>query len=324
MKALVTGGAGFIGSHLTERLLREGNHVAVLDDFSSGKAENLYFTQGNQRFTLIRGDIRDRATCARACAGADVVFHQAALRSVPKSMDRPHDYNAVNIDGTLTLLEAAREAGVRRLVFASSSSVYGDTDSFPEREDFYPMAMSPYALTKLAGEYYCRIFSEHYGLETVCLRYFNVFGPRQALDDEYAVVVPKFITCLLEGEAPPIFGTGEQSRDFTYIDNVVEANLLAATAEDIRHEVVNVANGHDTTVLQLAEQLNAIIGSSVRPAFLPKRAGDVFKTQADVSKLREVLGFDGGISFAEGLRRTVEYFRDSREIAPEARLAKAV
>ncbi|MDD5553655.1 MAG: SDR family oxidoreductase [Candidatus Omnitrophica bacterium] len=306
---LVTGGAGFIGSHIAEHLLRDGHFVRVLDNFSSGRRANLSFAKGNPRFELIEGDIRDQPACNKACAGIDAVLHQAALRSVPKSMSSPHEYNSVNIDGTLNILEAARENKVRRLVFASSSSVYGDTRKFPEREDAYPLLISPYALSKLTGEYYCRIFSEHFGVQTVCLRYFNVFGPRQALDDEYAVVIPKFIDCILHGQNPPIFGTGKQSRDFTYIDNVVQANILAATAPDIKHEVLNVANGKDNTVLQLAAILNKIIGKEIKPEFLPARAGDVFRTLADISRIKAKLGFKPKVDFVKGLELTVEYFR---------------
>jgi len=306
---LVTGGAGFIGSHIAEHLLRDGHSVRVLDNFSSGRRANLSFAKGNPRFELIEGDIRDQPACNKACAGIDAVLHQAALRSVPKSMSSPHEYNSVNIDGTLNILEAARENKVRRLVFASSSSVYGDTRKFPEREDAYPLLISPYALSKLTGEYYCRIFSEHFGVQTVCLRYFNVFGPRQALDDEYAVVIPKFIDCILHGQNPPIFGTGKQSRDFTYIDNVVQANILAATAPDIKHEVLNVANGKDNTVLQLAAILNKIIGKEIKPEFLPARAGDVFRTLADISRIKAKLGFKPKVDFFKGLELTVEYFR---------------
>lgn len=239
MRFLVTGGAGFIGSHISQRLLSEGHFVRVLDNFSSGKEENLSFAAGAPKgsFELVRGDIRDKATCDSAAASVDYVLHQAALRSVPKSMKEPESYNDVNIGGTLNILQSCAKNKVKRMVFASSSSVYGDVTRFPEREDFYPALISPYALSKLAGEYYCRIFSEHFGVETVCLRYFNVFGPRQALDDEYAVVIPKFIHCILNGQQPPIFGTGKQSRDFTFIDNVVQANILGATTPGIRHAV---------------------------------------------------------------------------------------
>ncbi|MGB4521475.1 MAG: SDR family oxidoreductase [Candidatus Omnitrophota bacterium] len=310
MRFLVTGGAGFIGSNIVERLLKENHFVRVLDNFSSGKESNLAFTKGltPNTYDLIKGDIRDKSTCDKACAGIDYVLHQAALRSVPKSMKDPESYNEVNINGTLYMLQAAAKNKVKRFVLASSSSVYGDTTKFPEQESDYPLLISPYALSKLAGEYYCRIFSEHFGVETVALRYFNVFGPRQALDDEYAVVIPKFIHCILHDEQPPIFGTGKQSRDFTYIDNVVEANILAAT-KGLSHSIFNVANGKDNTVLQLVDSLNKIIGKNIKPKFLPLRAGDVLRTCADISKIKEKLGYTPKVNFEEGLKRTVEYFK---------------
>jgi len=334
MRYLVTGGAGFIGSHIVEHLIKDGHFVRVLDNFSTGKRENLSFAVdcglSTVDFELIEGDIRDKSTCNRACQGVDYVLHQAALRSVPKSMKDPESYNDVNINGTLYMLQAAANAKVKRFVLASSSSVYGDTDKFPEREDAYPLLISPYALSKLAGEYYCRIFSEHFNLETVCLRYFNVFGPKQALDDEYAVVIPKFIHCILHDQQPPIFGTGKQSRDFTYIANVVEANLLAATRglsqseargtqgdcprakreglSPIKHAVFNVANGQDNTILQLVDSLNKIIGKDIKPTFLPPRPGDVFRTSADISKISRMLGYQPKVDFEQGLQRTVEWF----------------
>jgi len=312
MKFLVTGGAGFIGSHITQRLLKEGNFVRILDNFSSGKQSNIDAATAGidpKQFEVLRGDIQDTAMCDKACAGMDYVLHQAALRSVPKSMVDPLSYNHVNIDGTFFLLQASLKHKVKRFVFASSSSVYGDTDKFPQQEDALPLLISPYALSKLANEYYCRIFTNAWGLETVGLRYFNVFGPRQALDDEYAVVIPKFIHCILHDEQPPIFGNGKQSRDFTFIDNVVDANIAAATTPGIKHEVFNVANGKDNTILQLVDSLNKIIGKKIEPKFLPVRAGDVFKTCADVSKIKAKLGFQGKVDFEEGLRRTVEFFK---------------
>lgn len=312
MKFLVTGGAGFIGSNIVERLLKENHFVRVLDNFSSGKKENLSFTYNltPDTYDLIEGDIRDKSTCDKACAGIDYVLHQAALRSVPKSMKDPESYNQVNINGTLYMLQAAAKNKIKRFVLASSSSIYGDTTKFPEQESDYPLLISPYALSKLAGEYYCRIFSEHFGVETIALRYFNVFGPKQALDDEYAVVIPKFIHCILHNEQPPIFGTGKQSRDFTYIDNVVEANVLAATKGGLSpHAIFNVANGKDNTVLQLVDYLNKIIGKNIKPKFLPVRAGDVLRTCADISKIKEKLGYTPKVNFEEGLKRTVEYFK---------------
>ena len=312
MRYLITGGAGFIGSNIAQKLIKEGHFVRVLDNFSSGKEENLEFTKGlgSDKFELIRGDIRDKETCDKACQGIDYVLHQAALRSVPKSMDDPESYNDVNINGVLFMLQACSKNKVKRFVFASSSSIYGDTDKFPQVETALPLLISPYALSKLAGEYYCRIFSEFFNVETACLRYFNVFGPRQALDDEYAVVIPKFIHCILNDEQPPIFGNGKQSRDFTYIDNIVEANIKAATKEGIKHEIFNVANGKDNTVLQLVEALNKIIGKDIKPKLLPVRAGDVFKTLADISKIENLLGFKSKVNFEEGLRKTVEYFEE--------------
>ena len=310
-KFLITGGAGFIGSNIAEYLVTHGHFVRVLDSFYSGKEENLEFAKGlgKDKFELIRGDIRNKADCDRACAGMDYVSHQAALRSVPKSMADPESYNDVNINGVLFMLQACAKHKVKRFVFASSSSIYGDTVQFPEREDHLPLLISPYALSKLTGEYYCRIFSEFFGVETVCLRYFNVFGPKQALDDEYAVVIPKFIHCILNDEPPPIFGTGKQSRDFTYIDNVVSANFLGATTPGIKHEVFNVANGKDNTVLELVDALNRIIGKNIKPKFLPVRAGDVFRTSADISKIGKKLNYRPLVDFAGGLKKTVEYFK---------------
>jgi nucleoside-diphosphate-sugar epimerase len=309
MRFLVTGGAGFIGSNIAEELIKRGYFVKVLDNFSSGKKENLKFAlkEGKNKFQLIYGDIRDKATCHRACQGIDYVLHQAALRSVPKSLREPQSYNDVNINGTLFMLQAALKNKVKRFVFASSSAIYGDTDTFPEKEGFLPNLISPYALTKLAGEYYCRIFSETYGLETVCLRYFNVFGPKQALDDEYAVVIPKFISCLLTGEKPPIFGNGKQSRDFTFIENVVQANILAALTKRLKHKVLNIASGQDKTILELASSLNKITGKDIKPVFLPKRPGDVFRTWADISQAKKLLGYKPKVGFEEGLRKTVKY-----------------
>ncbi len=315
MKALITGGAGFIGSHIAERLLKDNHSVVVLDNLFSGKESNLDFVSQyairDTQYELIRGDIRDLDICMKAAADCDVIFHQAALKSVPQSMNNPYDYNEVNINGTLNLLNAAKENKVKRFVFASSSSVYGDAEDFPQKEGQYPQLISPYALSKLAGEYYCRIYSKHFGVEAVSLRYFNVFGPRQALDDEYAVVIPKFIHCLLNGQNPPIFGTGKQSRDFTYIDNVVNANLLAAQATGVEGLVFNIADGIDKTVLALVDELNAIIGTSIKPELLPVRIGDVLKSLADISQAQRLLDYKPLIGFREGLVRAVEYFKNN-------------
>ncbi len=315
MRYLVTGGAGFIGSNITEKLLKDGHFVRVLDNFSNGKMENLSFTQSGKyssQFELIKGDIRERSDCEKACKGMDYVLHQAALRSVPKSLVEPENYNDVNINGILYMLQAASKANIKRFVFASSSSVYGDAVKFPQKEDALPLLISPYALSKLAGEYYCRIFSEFFNVETVCLRYFNVFGPKQALDDEYAVVIPKFIHSILNNQRPPIFGTGKQSRDFTFVDNVVQANILAATTQGIKHDVFNVATGKNVTVLEVAKLLNKIIGKNIEPQLLPLRKGDVFKTLADTSKIKSKLGYKTVVDFEEGLKKTVEYFKNKK------------
>ena len=331
MKALVTGGAGFIGSHIVERLLKDGHKVIVLDDLCSGKLENLSFVSSelvewgktkdlsstkwsSGNFTFVYGDIRDYSVCGEVCSGVDVIFHQAALRSVPKSMMYPYEYNEVNINGTLNLLKTAQRCRVKRFIFASSSSIYGETDKFPESEEDFPRLISPYALTKLAGEYYCRIFAKNFGVETICLRYFNVYGERQSLDDEYAVVIPKFIYCMLKDKNPPIHGDGKQSRDFTYVENVVEANLLASEVsfskiQALENNVFNIANGSSYSILELVEYLNQIMGKSIEPVFTPPRPGDVFKTLADISKAKDVLGYRPKVDFKEGLKRAVEWFR---------------
>ena len=306
---LVTGGAGFIGGHITEELVRRGHHVRVLDNFSSGRKENIEKVMG--KIELVRADIRSKESCDKACKAIDFVLHQAALRSVPKSMNDPQSYNEVNIGGVLNMLQSAARHKVKRFVFASSSSVYGETSDFPEKESFFPRPISPYALSKLAGEYYCQIFSCHWGLETVGLRYFNVFGPRQALDDEYAVVIPKFITCMLNDEHPPIYGTGKQSRDFTFVSNVVEANILAATRARAAGKVFNVASGRDYSVLDLVKILNKIMGKNIKPVFLAKRPGDVFRTLADLSNSKKNLGFVPRVDFCAGLVKAVEFFKNA-------------
>ncbi|MCX5700268.1 MAG: SDR family oxidoreductase [Candidatus Omnitrophica bacterium] len=307
-KFLVSGGAGFIGSHIVERLVKDKHRVRVFDNFSSGKIENLAGVKG--KVEIIKGDIVSKATCLKATKGIDFVLHQAALRSVPKSMNDPHSYNRVNIDGTLNMLEASRANSVKRFVFASSSSVYGEVEDFPEKESFTPAPISPYALSKLTGEHYCKIFSLHYNLPCVALRYFNVFGARQALDDEYAVVIPKFINSMLKDKQPPIFGTGKQSRDFTYVKNVVNANLLATKNSSLKFGVFNVASGKDYSVLELVRFINIILKKEVKPIFLKKRPGDVFRTLADLTQSRRILGFKPEIDFTQGLEFTVDYWRN--------------
>ncbi len=307
MKYLVTGGAGFIGSHIVAALVQRGEQVRVLDNFDSGQRQNL--APVLSKIELMEGDIRDMPTVQRALQGVDYVLHQAALRSVPKSLGDPIGYHAVNVTGTLHLLQAARAVKVQRVVVASSSSVYGETDQLPEREDQTPAPISPYAATKLADELYCQLYTRAYGVPTVCLRYFNVFGPRQSLESEYAVVVPKFITNLLKGEAPPIHGDGAQSRDFTFVEDVVAANLQACVAEHAAGEAFNIAGGQSHSVLELAETLNRILGTTIPPKLGPVRPGDVKHTLADISKAARLLGWRPAVSFEEGLRRTAAWYR---------------
>jgi UDP-glucose 4-epimerase len=307
---LVTGGAGFIGSHLTARLLAEGDGVRVFDNFSAGSPDNLPGAgAAGGRLEVIRGDVRDFAALERAARGADAIFHQAAMRSVPRSVADPLGANDNNVTGTLQVFEAARRAGVRRVVYASSSSVYGDRPDLPKREDQPPAPISPYAVSKLAGEQYGRVWHRLYGVETVGLRYFNVFGPRQDPASEYAVVIPKFIMWALRGEPLEVHGDGRQSRDFTYIDNVVDANLLAARSPDVGGEVFNVGCGERISLLEIIAQLEKILGQPLARRHTPSRAGDVSHTLADLSKSRRLLGYAPRVGFEEGLVRTVEDFR---------------
>jgi len=297
---LVTGGAGFIGSHIVERLLREGHAVRVLDDFSNGKPENLRAMSGD--IDLISGNIRDRDVVARAVTGAYVVFHQADPLTTHES----------NVTGTLNILLAARDLGVRRVVFASSSSVYGETPVLPKHEDMKPEPRSPYALSKLSAEQYCGVFHHIYGSETVALRYFNIFGPRQDPESQYAAVIPKFVTAILGGGRPVIFGDGRQSRDFTYVDNVVEANLLASEAEGASGRFFNIACGGRYTLLQLLDRINAILGAEIEPIHEPPRRGDVRDSQASIEAAQTALGYRVSVDFDEGLRRTVEWYRSNK------------
>ncbi|MFC2066167.1 SDR family oxidoreductase [Chloroflexota bacterium] len=311
---LVTGGAGFIGSNIVEELLGRGEAVRVLDDFSGGKRENLDFVQrcrpAVSNYELIEGDIRDMDTCRRACGDIDYVLHQAALRSVPRSVDEPSTTNEVNVQGTLNILLAAREAGVKRVVYASSSSVYGDSPVLPQIETQIPSPISPYAVSKLASEYYCSVFSKIYGLGTVCLRYFNVFGPRQDPESQYAAVIPRFILSAFQGERLEIHGDGLQSRDFTYVSNVVEANLLAAKAAGINGEVMNIACGEQYSLLSVADAIAEILSKKLERYHTEPRKGDIRHSLADVSKARSLLGYQNHVTLVDGLRKTVEYFRD--------------
>ncbi len=304
---LVTGGAGFIGSHVVDRLIASGHAVRVLDDLSSGKLENL--TTVRDRIEFLKGDIRDRKIVAQACQGIEFVIHEAAWRSVPKSMADPVGYTEVNVLGTAHLLDAAVVAKVQRVVCVSSSSVYGETTKMPLREDQPTAPISPYAASKLINEIQCGLYTRGFKLETVAVRYFNVFGPRQSLENDYAVVIPKFISCLLRKESPPVYGDGKQSRDFTYIENVVEGTIAASQAPGVSGEVFNIALGEEHTVLDLLNELNKILGLSIAPAFKPPRPGDVKRTLADSSKTMKLLNWRGSVGFAEGLRRTAEWFR---------------
>jgi len=308
---LVTGGAGFIGSHVADRLLRDGQQVRVLDNFSSGSRKNVAFGMGNPRLEVVEGDIRDFPATVAAAQGVEVIFHQAAMRSVPRSIDDPIGANENNVTGTLNILRAAREAGVRRVVYASSSSIYGDRPELPKREDQPPAPISPYAVSKLAGELYCAAWSRLYGLETVGLRYFNVFGPRQDPASQYAAVIPRFIAWALVSEPLEVHGDGTQSRDFTYIDNVVEANLLAATAPGVAGEVFNVGCGSRVSLLEIIRLLERIMKRPLERRHTARRAGDVPHTQADISKAKRLLGYVPLVEFDEGLRRTVEFFNIS-------------
>lgn len=313
MNVLVTGGAGFIGSHLVERLVRDGLSVRVLDDFSTGHRENLVSLRPH--IDLIEGDIRDHGMVRTAMRGVEVVFHQAALCSVPRSIADPRKSNAVNVNGTLNVLTAAKEEGVRRVVYASSSSVYGHNAALPKRETQAPVPASPYAITKLTGEMYCRNFFQLFGLETFSLRYFNVFGSRQDPDSPYAAAIPRFVSALLRGDAPTIYGDGLQSRDFTYVDNVVEANILAMKANSGAGEVFNIGCGQGTTLVQLIDRLTDLLEVPLKPVFTGPRAGDVRHSLADVTKARALLGYRPGIDLPTGLGLAMGWYRSrSREV----------
>jgi len=304
---LVTGGAGFIGSHLVDQLLTRGHTVRVADDFSTGRRANLAHQPGVE---IVEGDLADLAVAARAVAGVELVLHQAAIPSVPRSVKDPMTSHRANLDATLAVLVAARDAGVRRVVFAGSSSVFGDTDTLPKREDMPTRPKSPYALQKLVGEQYHRMFTDLYGLETVTVRYFNVFGPRQDPSSTYSGVISRFITSLLAGQGPTIHGDGEQTRDFTFVANVVDGVLRAVTTPAARGGVFNVATGRRISVNRLFYTLRDLIGANVEPEHGPAREGDVRDSQADITLAREVLGYTPLVEFEEGLRRTVEWYKE--------------
>jgi nucleoside-diphosphate-sugar epimerase len=307
---LVTGGAGFIGSHIAEELVKRGEQVRVIDNLSTGKRENLQHLMSEIEF--IEGDLRDQEATARAVKGVDFVLHQAAIPSVPRSIQDPKGSTENNLNGTLYLLLAARDASVKRVVYASSSSVYGDSPSLPKSEDFSPAPLSPYAASKLAGEYYCQVFSQVYGLETVSLRYFNVFGPRQDPLSLYAAVIPTFIASALSKKPLVVYGDGEQTRDFSFVANVVQANLLACEAEGIAGETLNVGGGTQTSLNQLVTELQAIVNTDLTVEYADPRPGDVKHSCASIEKAKRLMRYESVVPFDEGLRRTVEWFASAK------------
>ncbi|MBI4787237.1 MAG: SDR family oxidoreductase [Chloroflexi bacterium] len=308
-RALVTGGAGFIGSHLVEGLLKKGYVVRVLDNFATGRRENL--APVVNKIELIDGDVRNLTTVRNACQKVDVVFHEAALPSVERSVKNPLESNEVNIAGTLNVLVAARDAGVRRVVYAASSAAYGNTATLPKVETMTPDPLSPYAVGKLAGEQYMKVFAQLYDLSTISLRYFNIFGPRQDPTTQYAGVIAKFTTCALEGQPYPVFGDGEQSRDFTYVENAVLANLLAAEAEldPKQSPLLNIAYGERTTLNQIIDMLNELTGQNLAAHYGPERAGDVRDSHASLERAGAILAYKPTVDVLEGLRRTLEWYR---------------
>ena len=321
MKCLVTGGAGFIGSHLVHGLLKRGHEVRVFDNFSSGKLQNVEHLP----IDLVEGDVRDDDAVRSAVRGINYVFHLAALGSVARSIEDPMSTHEVNETGTLRVLGAARAAKVRRVVLASSSSIYGNAVAMPKRESAKPAPMSPYAVSKLTGEYYCNVFWNTFGLETVCLRYFNVFGPRQDPASEYAAVIPRFIDAVLAGERPVIYGDGTQSRDFTYVSNVAEATILAAMAPKAAGQICNVACGERWSLLELVKLMEQILACEIKPVFKEPRVGDVLHSQAAIVRAQRVLDYAPRISFQRGLRETIEWFRYMHEESVEpARLVSSL
>jgi nucleoside-diphosphate-sugar epimerase len=308
---LVTGGAGFIGSHIAAALAGSGARVRVLDDLSTGHAENLDEVGGRVEF--VRASLLDADALARALEGVELVFHEAAIPSVPRSVENPQETHRACVEGTFALLVAARAAGVRRVVYAASSSAYGDQPTLPKVEDMPPQPLSPYAAAKLVGEYYCQVWTRTYGFETVSLRYFNVFGPRQDPGSPYSGVISRFIAALMSGERPVIYGDGEQSRDFTYISNVVDANLRAAETARGVGEVLNVATGERSTLNRLLDVLKGITGKTdVEPEYREQRVGDVRHSLADITRARELLGYEPKVGLEEGLRKTIEWWTQSR------------
>ncbi|SNQ62969.1 SDR family oxidoreductase [Candidatus Methanoperedens nitratireducens] len=306
MKALVTGGAGFIGSHLAEELAKD-NEVIILDNLSTGRMENVKDLVKKGSVTFVKGSMTDFTLLQEIIRDVDYVFHQGAIPSVPRSIEKPSASNDANINGTLNVLMASKEAGVKKVIYASSSSVYGDAPEMPKREDMKPNPLSPYAVTKIAGEYYCKVFQEVYGLKTVSLRYFNVFGQRQDPTSEYAAVIPKFITSILNNKPPTIYGDGEQSRDFTFVKYVVEANILAAESDATG--VFNIACGGRITINKLVDMINEILGKNIKPVYIAPRAGDIKHSLADISRAKS-FGYEPQSNFKEGLKETIRWFND--------------
>jgi len=308
---LVTGGAGFIGSNIVRTIVAAGEKVRVFDDFSTGKRDNL---AGLYEVEIVEGSLNNQVAVSEALADIKYVLHQGAIPSVPRSIADPLASNEANVSGTLNLLAEAKKAGINKFIFAASSSAYGDTEVLPKHETMPGNPLSPYAVSKYAGELYARVFADIYGLQTVSLRYFNIFGPYQDPASEYAAVIPKFIKLMLKGEAPVIFGDGEQSRDFTYIENAVAANLLACKSDQVgRGEVINIACGKSFTLNQLVEELNNILGTSIKPTYAEQKPGDVKHSMADITQAQELLGYKVIIDFKEGLKRTVEWFKDNAQ-----------
>ncbi len=305
---LITGGAGFIGSHLVEHLVEQGESVRVLDNFLTGKRENL--TPFLKKIELMEGDLRDASACQRAVEDMDFVLHHAALPSVQRSFENPVESTETNVIGTVQLLDACVKAKIRRVIYAASSSAYGDQDEPVKREDLPPRPISPYAVSKLAGEYFARAYHASFGLETIPLRYFNVFGPRQDPDSPYSAVIPRFITTILGGQSPTIYGDGLQSRDFTYVQNIVQANVLATRArKEAVGQVLNIACGKSYSLLNLLTEINSVLGTSVAPIHAESRSGDVRHSLADIRRAKELLGYEVAIDFREGVRRTAESYR---------------
>lgn len=310
-KFLVTGGSGFIGSNIVIELVKRGHEVRVFDNFSTGRRQNLAFYL--DRLDLIEGDLRSAGVVQQAVKGVDYILHQGALPSVPRSIADPEATTEVNVAGTLNLLMAAKDTGVKRIVLASSSSIYGDIPDEFKVETMKPSPLSPYAASKIAAEHYFQAFNRVYDLETVCLRYFNVFGPRQDPGSQYSAVIPKFIKAIQADKSPIIYGDGEQARDFTFVENVVHANLLAIEKKNVSGQTMNIACGEKISLLQLVELINKILGKNIKPQFQPARAGDIKNSRANISKARELLNYEVQVDFETGLRRTIEWYTDTEK-----------